>query len=224
MAPTPATDSSAATNDSSALDDLPLVVVDPVGDTADYFAVIISGDGGWASIDRQIGNSLADQGVPVVGLNSLKYFWTRRTPAEASADLSRIITHFESVWHRKATVLIGYSRGADVLPFMANRLPSDQLDSVRAIALLGPETAVDFKFHVMDMVTSGKHKEDLPTQPEVEKLKSKQVLCFYGTDETESLCTRVDTSHVRVIPLPGGHHFGHDYKPIADAILKAAKP
>ena len=53
-------------------------MIDPESDSADYFAVIISGDGGWASIDRQIGNDLADKGVQVVGLNALKYFWTRK--------------------------------------------------------------------------------------------------------------------------------------------------
>jgi type IV secretory pathway VirJ component len=203
--------------------DLPLVVVDPVGNTADYFAVIVTGDGGWSSIDRLIGNDLADKGVPVVGLNSLKYFWTRRTPDEASADLGRIIAYFQSVWKKKSVVLIGYSRGADVLPFMANRLPANLLDDVRLIALLGPEALIDFKLHVLDLVSNQKHDEDLRVLPEVEKLKGKQILCFYGADETESLCAKVDTSQVKIVQLPGGHHFGNDYAPITKAIVEAAR-
>ena len=219
--PTP---DSARASDIDSVRDLPLVVVDPVGDTADYFAVIISGDGGWASIDRQIGNALADRGVPVAGLSSLKYFWTRRTPDEASADLGHIIAYFQTVWKKKQVVLIGYSRGADVLPFMANRLPANLLDDVRLIALLGPETFVDFKLHVLDLVSTSKHREDLPVLPEVEKLKGKPMLCFYGADETESLCSKVDTSYVKIVQLPGGHHFGNDYAPITNAILEAVRP
>src|SRR5262249_1291780 len=57
--------------------DLPLVEVPAVGTPTGTLAVMISGDGGWASIDRDIGAELAARGVEVVGLNALRYFWTR---------------------------------------------------------------------------------------------------------------------------------------------------
>jgi hypothetical protein len=41
-------------------------------------AVVVSGDGGWAGIDRDLGEELAREGLPVVGLNSLQYFWKPR--------------------------------------------------------------------------------------------------------------------------------------------------
>jgi type IV secretory pathway VirJ component len=42
--------------------------------------VLISGDGGWASIDKGIAKALVARGVPVAGLDSLRYFWSERTP------------------------------------------------------------------------------------------------------------------------------------------------
>jgi type IV secretory pathway VirJ component len=37
----------------------------------DDFAIVMTGDGGWASLDKAIAASLAEAGVPVVGWSSL---------------------------------------------------------------------------------------------------------------------------------------------------------
>jgi len=44
---------------------------------------------------------------------------------------------YGKAWNRDRFVLIGYSLGADVLPFLASRLPRGQLDRVSALVLLG---------------------------------------------------------------------------------------
>ena len=84
------------------LADLPLVEVTPQGTLSRTLVLMISGDGGWAGIDRDIADALSKQGIPVVGLNSLQYFWTRRTPEEASRDLERIFAHYTSYWKPRA--------------------------------------------------------------------------------------------------------------------------
>ena len=101
-------------------------------------AVMISGDGGWAGIDKDVSKALSAKGIPVVGWNSLQYFWTARKPDAAARDLERILRHYLAVWSKQEVLLIGYSFGADVLPFFANRLPADLLEQVRLVALLGP--------------------------------------------------------------------------------------
>jgi type IV secretory pathway VirJ component len=199
---------------------LPLVELPVKDPDNDILAVIISGDGGWASIDRQMGEYLCSQGVSVVGLNSLKYFWTRRTPDSAALDLQRIITHYLAAWGDRQLILIGYSRGADVLPFMANRLPAEIKAKVRGVALLGLEESVDFQFHLSEWLGGGSNKNDLPVEPEVDKLAGLKVLCFYGEDEEHSICTQLDTMIAQPILLRGGHHFGGEYKTIARIILE----
>jgi type IV secretory pathway VirJ component len=207
------------------LTDLPLVEIPAVagGVYQQLLAVIISGDGGWAGIDRQIGEFLSQSGVAVVGLNSLKYFWSRKTPEQSAADLARILRAYLNAWNKQEVVLIGYSRGADVLPFMATRLPQDLQSKVALTALLGPETSVDFRFHITDFISSAKRSTDLPTLPEVEKLYGRQLACFFGADESESLCPRLDSSKVDIVQLKGGHHFGGDYITIARQILSMVK-
>jgi type IV secretory pathway VirJ component len=199
--------------------DLPVVEVAAASPEKEWFAIIVSGDGGWAGIDREIAKILGEAGVPVVGLNSLKYFWKRRTPEEASKDLERIIRHYYSAWGKKSVMLIGYSRGADVLPFMANRLPAELLKKIGIIALLGPETSVDFEIHPGDFLNMGSNNAR-PILPEIEKLKGSKILCFYGEDEKDSLCRELPAGVAEVVQMKGGHHFGGDYQKITKEILR----
>ncbi|TXF99572.1 hypothetical protein FVD38_12180 [Massilia arenae] len=78
-----------------ALGDLPLTAVPASADTApatqDLFAVLLSGDGGWAGLDQDVAAALAARGVPVVGFDSLRYFWRARTPQAAARDLARVV-------------------------------------------------------------------------------------------------------------------------------------
>src|SRR4029450_13214563 len=87
--------------------DLPLVELPASGAPGDTIAVILSGDGGWANIDRDLGEQLAARGIGVVGLNSLRYFWTRRTPDGAASDLTRILRHYLASWHARRVLLLG---------------------------------------------------------------------------------------------------------------------
>jgi len=206
--------------------DLPLVEVPatgvPTGTLAGTLAVVLSGDGGWASIDRDIGEQLAARGIGVVGLNSLRYFWTRRTPDGAGADLTRILRYYTTAWHARRVLLLGYSRGADVLPFMASRLPPDVRARVALVGLLGPSTSVDFQFHLSDWIGNAGRAGALPVRPEVEKLRGMTILCVFGKDESDSLCPQLESGLATLMPQSGGHHFGGDYDAIVARILALA--
>ncbi len=200
------------------LQDLPLVEVLASMPSRDVLAVILSGDGGWAGIDREIADVLAKKNVPVVGVNSLRYFWQSKTPENAAADLERILRAYMALWNKDKVVLIGYSLGADVLPFMANRLPSELLSRVVLITLLGPDTEVDFEFHLTDWL-GGRSRNSKQVLPEVAKLEGKRLLCVYGEEERESLCRQLSGSQTRVVSFKGAHHFGGNYEAITNIIL-----
>lgn len=203
----------------SALSDLPLVELPAKG--SDTLAVMISGDGGWAGIDKQIAEALNKQGVAVVGLSSLQYFWKKKNPDIAGNDLSRILASYSQAWATQKIMLIGYSTGADTLPFMVNRLPVALKSKVRSISLLGMGINANFEFHVSDWLISsdGSYK----VIPEVEKLKSMNVLCIYGEDESDSACQLLNKNDFHVIATKGGHHFAGDYKLLAKTILKHSR-
>jgi len=202
------------------LNDLPLVEVARKGTGSDTLAMIISGDGGWTGIDRDIAGALSLKGLDVVGLNSLQYFWTRRTPEEASRDLDRVLRHYLVQWKKERVILIGYSFGADVLPFMVNRLSPSIRDRVSLIVLMGLDEKIDFEFHLTNWLPGYANSNSLPVLPEVKRLKGKRMLCLQGSKENESLCRKLDSSIAQSIVLQGGHHFGGDYEAISDIIVK----
>lgn len=203
-----------------AVRDLPLVELRSRGSSREL-AVIISGDGGWASLDRQIGETLAGEGIPVVGLNSLQYFWTARTPEQAASDLARILRHYLQAWGASDALLVGYSRGADVLPFMVTRLPQDLRARIRAIVLLAPGPTAGFEWHLGDLL-GRKSVSGRRTVPEIQQLRGMRVLCIYGADETDSACPALPPGIATSIELPGGHHFGGAYRELARRILQTA--
>jgi len=201
---------------------LPLIEVLSTKGASDTLVVFVSGDGGWAAIDKSIAKVLADSGMPVVGLNALQYFWTKRTPEGAAQDLQRICSRYLTAWKKDRLLLVGYSRGADVLPFMAARLSPELRSKIRLVALLGPSPTVQFEFHVIDWLHAA--AAGLPVRPEVEKLNGHRVLCLSGEDDKESLCRGMrSTPTMNVVTLKGAHHFDGGYEKLGQIILEQLK-
>jgi type IV secretory pathway VirJ component len=200
--------------------ELPLVEVPaaPSQPASDTLVVMISGDGGWANIDKSIARTLADQGMPVVGLNSLQYFWTKRTPEGAARDLQSIIDTYLGRWQKSRVVLVGYSRGADVLPAMASRLAPATQSKIRLVALLSPSPNAEFEFHVMDWMKDS--KRGIAVRPDLEKI-AVRTICVWGEDDSESLCNGLALPHVKVVTLKGAHHFDGGYEALGRLIIEA---
>jgi len=199
--------------------DLPLIELRGSGDTH-RLAIIVSGDGGWASLDRQIGETFAARGISVVGLDALRYFWTARTADQMGADLTRIVRHYMSAWKASDLLLVGYSRGGETLPFMVSRLPADLRERIRVVTLIAPARTTTFEFHVTAWL--GSSEGGVPTAGEIGRLKGLNVLCLYGSDDRESVCPTLPGGVAKVEELSGGHHFGGAYRELADRILRAA--
>jgi type IV secretory pathway VirJ component len=202
------------------INDLPVNEVHAEGNS-DEFALLLTGDGGWAGLDQELAAHLAASGVPTVGLNSLKYFWTQRSADEAAKDVARVIRHYLSSWGKKRVLLVGYSFGADVLPFVVNRLPADLQPQIETVSLLGLDSTASFEISVADWI--GNDTAGLPTRPELANLGVKPVLCIYGEGEQDSICPSLHDPRVTSEQVGTGHHFGGEYAQLADKILTFAR-
>jgi len=194
---------------------IPTVERDARGNAASpYFVIFITGDGGWRRIDVKVTDVLRDTGMPVVGLLANKYFALERTPEETGADLDKLIREYREKWQRQKVILIGFSRGAEALPFMVNRLSDDARRSVALVVLLGPAEMTGFAMHTPDRY---------PLLPEIKRAVNIPLLCVNGTLEKHSVCRALQPGEATVLTISGGHHFGGAYDRIGHAILDALK-
>jgi type IV secretory pathway VirJ component len=200
--------------------DLPLTDV-PAAKGGDTLALLISGAGGWADLDRTLSAELASRGMPVIGLNSLQYFWHARTPDRTARDVAQVLRHYLSVWHRSRVVLIGYSVGADVLPFVVNRLPPDLRARLTSVNLLGASPNASFEISVGELIHT-RSAPAMPVAPEVQRIRDVPVLCLYGRGERDSPCPSLPPATASSVRIGTGHHFGEEYSSLAEQIAAFA--
>jgi type IV secretory pathway VirJ component len=208
------------------LADLPLIEVPAEGPQVDALAIDLTGSGGYEGFDLEIGQALAAQGVPLVAISSLDYFWTNRDPDGAARDLARVLDHYLTAWHKTKAILIGYSQGADMIPFMVNRLPAPLRSRIAAVGLIGPDDTAEFDNGLSGYTVGRTQPPPLPVAPEIERAKDLKTVCIYGQTERRSLCPRLDPQlGIGLLAMPTGHAFqGHAPQMIARLLEAGGLP
>ena len=201
--------------------DLPLIEMPAHEPGSSAFAIFLTGDGGWATLDRNVAKELVSHGVSVVALNTRAYLSDRRTPDRAGSDLIRVMRHYLTLWSKDRVAFVGYSRGADIAPFIVSRLPDDLKARVALVAMLGFSNQTNFQFHFMDIFMETRRPTDVRTLPELERLRGMNLLCIYGAEEKDSGCRDAPAGLVKPVVRNGGHHFDDDFKTIGDLVLAA---
>ena len=133
-----------------------------------------------------------------------------------------MIRYYLRRFDKRRVLLVGYSQGADVLPFAVNRLPAGSRASIALTAVIGLSEHAVFEFHVTNWISDD--ASGPPTLPEVNRITGAPVMCIYGKDESDSVCPKLDPARVRIVQMPGGHHFNGDYAGLAQRILTYARP
>lgn len=182
--------------------------------------VFLSGDGGWASIDKQMAAEFNAKGVSVVGIDLRDYLRkTTRTPDDIGRDVTRVFRAYSNAWGKPKVVLVGFSRGAGLVPFVLTRLPRDLRARLFLTALVGLPREVNLTFHWMDVIRDVKRPTDIPVLPELQRSAGLRMVCIYGKEELDSGC-RAAPDGVTRIELPGGHHLERAYRTLSDSVVK----
>jgi type IV secretory pathway VirJ component len=214
-----------AFEDATSVANLPLVEL-PAAPRTRRMAVFISGDGGWRDVDKRVSERLQQLGVSVVGWDSLRYFWRRKTPDETAADLASVLNAYEQKWNCDEVALIGFSFGADVMPFLYNRLDADLKQRVALIALLSPARAADWEIQVAGWFGAGPSDAATPLAPEVPSIPGNRVLCFYGVSDPDAACSLFAPGGADIVEKQGDHHMNGHYdligRQIFDTLLQKA--
>lgn len=186
--------------------DLPVITYPSADSTSRKLLILFSGDGGWLDFEDQLGTGFAAEGFETIGFNSRTYFWTNRTPEQTADDVMQLISKYSSLYKTNRIYLCGYSFGADIVPFIYNRLVPSMKNKVVAITLLSPFATSDFMVHTSDLLNIAGDDKPYKVQPEVDAITI-PVFCFYGQGENPKPLDTVVKRNFSIRLLPGDHHY-----------------
>jgi type IV secretory pathway VirJ component len=186
----------------------------------DYYVILFTGNGGWKPLVKAITQYLNSQDVSVVAINSYKYFRSEKKPEQIACDLEGIIDRYNIKWNMGKVVLLGYSMGAEVIPFAVNRLDKKYTDMLQDIVMIAPWQKATFKDKWIDHLIDIDKGFDINVEIDKMEYKNAFIIC---DDNKISLCHEQLDNKIDPEVLEGGHHFGGDYLRLSKLIGKRLK-
>lgn len=202
-------------------DDLPLIVVPASFKSNLPLIFYVSGDGGWNDFSASFAKQLSQKGFTIIGLDARKYFWSEKTPQQATADISQSLNYYLKQFEKNNFILTGYSFGAGIVPFVASRLSEDLKLKLKSVVSLSPDLSADFEIHVSDMLGFKKDKEKYDVLAEEKKIAIYNPICFFGDKEDKPVTNAFKQAGLKTIILPGNHHYSDNYLLITTKFIEA---
>jgi type IV secretory pathway VirJ component len=179
----------------------------------------ITGDGGFNNFSTDLCESFQKKGYDVIALNAKSYFWDKKTPEQTAGDINNYLSKKLAGRKNQQIVLIGYSFGADVLPFVINRLSKNIHDKILISFLMASSGNTDFEIHWSD-IFGGNKKRSMDVVTEINKLVNDKIVIISGSDDGNLAINKITLKKYTHEVLPGGHHFDGDTEEITKVILK----
>jgi type IV secretory pathway VirJ component len=180
----------------------------------DAVLLFYSGDGGWASLDESTAEQLVAHDIGVVGISSLRYFWSRKSPAEVAADMRRLVSAISE--SRRPIFVGGFSFGAEVVPVALGEWTEAERRALSGLVLISPSESASFEINPLDWIRRPTVNPATRVAPAV-RAAGLPAIVVCGAKEGDTPCPDLaGVPGVRVVRLPGSHHFDGDYTAVAD--------
>ncbi|TMI95948.1 MAG: virulence factor family protein [Bacteroidetes bacterium] len=179
----------------------------------------ISGDGGYTSFSEGVCSTINKTGYQVLSLNSKSYFDDKKTPQQTTDDIVNYLNDKFNKRKDQQFILIGYSFGADITPFVVNLFPDSIKKKLVSVVLLSPSTSTDFETHVWDKLGL-KKKRNMDVVAEVNKLGAIKTTIILGNDDDEFPIKSIKLKNYVHELLPGGHHYEGNTDEVATTMMK----
>jgi type IV secretory pathway VirJ component len=178
-----------------------------------------SGVGGWGATDAGVARGLEAAGLPVVGVDSVRYFAHRRSPQTAAADLAALIDRYGAAWRREGVVLVGYSFGGAALPLILPQLPTQARARVRLVVLIAPSPRSELVMRPWTLFDVFQ-PDAPPLRGEARALAGLRSLCIADPDDHSADCAALPGTPATAVS--GGHRLKGSLDAVARAIASAA--
>ena len=198
---------------------LPLRLIrEKPGTENNLITVMFSGDGGWYGFEELLCDHLGTYGIPVIGIDTKKYLWTRKTPEETAKDVGDLLRYYCDELGKSRIMLFGYSQGAEILPFVYQQLPADIKDKIKSIIMLSPDPNTDFEIHISNMLGLGNRRNTFEVVPEIKKNNEVRQVIVLGAEEKTEIPGLLQNTGVEFIMVPGDHHYSGNAGLIIDRL------
>lgn len=184
------------------------------------FIFFVSGDGGLKGFTVSLCNAIHEQGYSIASLDAHTYFWNKKTPEETAAAIVNYLNGALRSGTNHHWVMIGYSFGADITPFVVNRLPDSLKSELTNVILLSPSASTDFEIHLSDMLGIGR-KRSMDVIAEINRLGNLKTTALFGEDESGFPAGQIKLVNYHSDIVKGGHHFDGDFQGVAGKINAA---
>jgi type IV secretory pathway VirJ component len=179
--------------------------------------IFFTGDSGRSRFDKKLTDSLCANNIPLMCVNSYKFFHKRKTPQQTLDSILHYIDNNLKKYKRRKFIFAGYSFGSEVVPFLYNLMNDEWKARVEFIVLLSPSYNSDFKIHFFDQIGLNNRRWPYDVLHEIMKIDEKKVIVFWGQDEKKFEKKEFTKHNITVHHLRGGHRH-IDVKPVIDEI------
>jgi len=203
---------------STEISQLPVTAIAPAGSERHPLVLFITGDGGMKKFSVNMVDAFNSKGYAVVALNALKYFWKKKTPEQAGADVAALLRYYGGQWKHQRFLLVGYSMGADVLPVIFNNLPADLRAQTKQLVFMSPSRFTDMEVHLSEML--GKTMKNGMSVPEaMNRITDHPLLLLFGEGEKDFDLKELHIANYQHKVLPGGHHYDNEAGNVVQTIV-----
>lgn len=184
--------------------------------------ILFSGDGGWKTFTVGICENLAAKGVNIVGIDSYKYFSSRKTPKQTALDITALFKKYGKEFGTDNFSIIGFSMGAEVIPFVYEALSPEIRQKIKGMGLISAAPFGDFEVHYSNMLGLGHKSNTFDVVSAIKRLPATlPLLVTVGKDEKSELPTKLQSLKPGVVILPGDHYYNDDAKGLVNLLVKS---
>lgn len=179
----------------------------------------ISGDGGMNNFSTNLCADINKARYQVTAMDARNYFWHKKTPEQTTSDISKYLEREMALFPTPRIILVGYSFGADVTPFIVNMMPATLKEKLMSVVMLSPSTSTDFEIHVTDLF-GGNSKRSMEVLPAINAMNIPKAAIIFGSDEMAYGKKRVTLRNCMLVTIHGNHHYDGDAQKVASVIIK----
>lgn len=174
----------------------------------------VSGDGGNDNFSIKLCAIINSSGYAITALDARSYFWKQKTAAQAATDFTNYLENKFQNKKEQPFILVGYSFGADILPFVINQLTDSLKEKLVSVILLSPSISTGLHIHKDNKIRS------MDVLAEINKMNLIKTTIIFGSTENTFPLKEISLKNYSNEILPGGHHYEGNVSAVAKVVMK----